>query len=78
VAESDRFLLDGQQPTRSPLRPGQSSAQGHLIALPAELPPGKYVLVAGLYRSDTVERLRREDASGDDFVYLTTIEVAAQ
>ena len=78
VAESDRFLLDGQQPTRSPMRPGQSSAQGHLIALPAELPPGKYVLVAGLYRSDTVERLRREDASGDDFVYLTTIEVAAQ
>ena len=78
VAESDRFLLDSQQPASSPLRPGQSSPQGHLIPLPTDLPPGKYVLVAGLYRSDTVERLRREDASGDDFVYLTTIEVGAQ
>ncbi|RLT41348.1 MAG: hypothetical protein DWI57_07095 [Chloroflexi bacterium] len=78
VAESDRFLLDSQQPARSPLRPGASSSQGHLLALPAGLPPGRYVLVAGLYRSDTVERLRRKDASNDDFVYLTTIEVVAQ
>ena len=78
VAESDRFLMDSQQPARSPLRPGESSSQGHLIDLPAGLPPGKYVLVAGLYRSDSLERLRRVDASGDDFVYLTTIEVVAQ
>jgi hypothetical protein len=78
VAESDRFLLDSQQPARSPLRPGESSSQGHLIPLPGDLPSGKYVLVAGLYRSDTLERLRRVDVSGDDFVYLTTIEVVAK
>ncbi|MGB5049172.1 MAG: hypothetical protein WBO46_09575 [Caldilineaceae bacterium] len=77
VAESDRFLLDSQQPARSPLRPGQSVAQGHLLRLPRELPPGRYVLVAGLYDSETVERLRRDDASGDDFVYLTTFDIVS-
>ena len=77
VAESDRFLLDSQQPARSPLRPGESSGQGHLLSLPADLPPGKYVLVAGLYQSQTVERLRRADTTGDDFVYLATVDVVA-
>jgi len=57
VAESDRFLFDGQQPDHSP--------------------PGKYVLVDGLYRSQSGEHLRRTDASGDDFAYLTTIQIVA-
>jgi len=75
VAESDRFLLDSRQPDISPLQPGKIVGQGHLIFLPADLPPGKYVLVSGLYQSQTVVRLHREDATGDDFVYLTTIDV---
>ena len=75
VAESDRLLYDSLQPGHSPLPSGASSGQGHLLALPADLPGGKYVLVAGLYRSQDGARLRRIDGSGDDFVYLTTLEV---
>lgn len=77
VAESDRFLYDSRQPGHSPLQSGESRGQGHLLSLHAELPAGKYVLVAGLYRSQDGVRLRRTDGSGDDFVYLTTFSVTA-
>lgn len=76
VAESNRFLLDGRQAERSLLWVGQTAGMGHLLSLPGELPPGRYVLVAGLYRSESVTRLVRAD-NADDFVYLTTLEIIA-
>lgn len=77
VAESDRLLLDGRQSERSLLAAGESAALGHLLPLPADLPPGRYVLVTGLYRSESLSRLRRADPAGDDFVYLTTLAIVS-
>jgi hypothetical protein len=42
--------------------------------LPADLSPGNYSLIAGMYRLDTLERLRLADGSSD-FVALTTIKI---
>jgi hypothetical protein len=44
------------------------------LPLPADLPPGDYSLITGMYRLDTLERLRSA-AGGPDFVALTTINV---
>jgi hypothetical protein len=44
------------------------------LPLPADLSPGNYSLIAGMYRLDTLERLRLADGSSD-FVALTTIKI---
>jgi hypothetical protein len=44
------------------------------LPLPADLPPGNYSLIAGMYRLDTLERLRPADG-GSDSVALTTIKI---
>lgn len=42
------------------------------LPLPADLPPGDYTLITGLYRLDTLERLHTP-VGGSDFVTLTTL-----
>jgi len=44
------------------------------LPLPANLPPGDYSLMTGLYRLDTLERLRTEEGASD-YVTLTTVGV---
>jgi hypothetical protein len=73
AAQQDRLLLDLQQPARSALLPGQTVAQGYGLPLPADLPPGSYPLIAGLYRVGSGQRLPRADASPDDFIYLANV-----
>ena len=75
VAQNDRLLLNLQQPRQSPLLPGQSVTQGYGLALPQDLPPGSYPLIAGLYLGDTGQRLPRTDNSPDDFLYLMDIVI---
>ena len=74
VAQDDRLLVDPQNLGNSPLRPGQTVRQGFGLSLPADLAPGTYPLVVGLYHTAGGQRLPRAD-SPDDFMYLTDIVV---
>ncbi len=60
----------GPQPTSS-WPPGKVVLDAHLLSLPADLAPGRYRLVAGLYDWRTLERLPL--ASGGDEVELATL-----
>jgi hypothetical protein len=60
---------------QSPLLPGQTVRQGYGLQLPADLPPGSYALIAGLYSANSGQRLHRIDGSLDDFLYLGDIIV---
>jgi hypothetical protein len=75
VAQQDRLLFDLHNLHQSPLQPGQTVSQGYALPLPADLAPGAYSLIVGLYDATTVQRLVRADGSPDDFLYLTTITV---
>jgi hypothetical protein len=72
VAQVDRLLVDLQNFTQSPLLPGQTIQQGYGLQLPADLPPGDYSLMVGLYKAGNGQRLSRADGSLDDFLYLPT------
>lgn len=74
LAQSDRLLWDPALPDRGLLRAGEGVAQGHLLRLPGDLPPGGYVLVAGLYDPQSGQRSARVDQPDDDFVYLITLQ----
>ena len=43
------------------------------LPLPADLPPGEYTLITGMYLLETLERL--VTPTGSDFITLTTIRV---
>lgn len=73
AAQQDRLLFNPARPDQTPVGTGETAAQGYALSLPANLPPGQYPLVVGLYNAVTVARLPRADASPDDFLYLTTI-----
>jgi hypothetical protein len=75
LAQNDRLLVDTQHLGRSPLQPGQTVRQGYGLALPADLPPGSYPLIVGLYHAADGQRLPRADGSPDDFVYVTDVLV---
>lgn len=72
VAQVDRLLVDLQNFKQSPLLPGQTLQQGYGLQLPADLAPGEYSLIVGLYQAGNGQRLPRTDGSPDDFLYLTT------
>jgi hypothetical protein len=76
VAQNDRLLVNLQNFKQSPLRAGQTIQQGYGLQLPDNLAPGAYPLVIGLYQAGSGQRLPRADGSSDDFLYLTTIQVA--
>jgi hypothetical protein len=76
VAQNDRLLVDLQNFKQSPLLPGQTLRQGYGLQLPDELAPGAYSLIVGLYQATTGQRVLRAGDSPDDFLYLTTIQIA--
>lgn len=68
----DSQPLGGHFPT-SQWPVGQIVTDVVQIPLPAELPPGEYTLITGLYRLATLERLTGPD--GSDFVTLSVVTV---
>jgi 4-amino-4-deoxy-L-arabinose transferase-like glycosyltransferase len=71
VAQRDRWPGDGLFPTAA-LQAGQVISDNLAIAL--DVPPGRYRLIAGLYRGD-VEGYPRLSGPGGDFVELPAIQV---
>lgn len=77
VAQMDRLLVDPQHFKQSPLLPGQKLQQGYGLQLPDNLAPGSYSLIVGLYQASSGQRLPRA-GSPDDFLYLTTLQIAGE
>jgi hypothetical protein len=77
VAQSDSMPNLGYSPT-SRWEPGQLLVDQQQVKLDAKVPPGTYLLLMGLYRTDTLQNLRVSDAPRvlpGDRVVLTQIEV---
>jgi hypothetical protein len=73
VAQSDGVAAAGARPTPGWL-PGEFVSETRALQLPADLPPGEYALLAGMYLPETGERLTAA-AFPDGRVALGTIEV---
>ncbi len=73
AVQQDKLLFDPEFSAQFP--PDEARWRGYGLQLPAELPPGDYLLVVGVYRQTDGVRLSRADGSPDDFLYLTTISV---
>ena len=71
-AQNDAIPRAGAYPTQW-WQPGQPIEDGHAIALPPDLPPGTYQLLAGLYRSTDGARIPL--MTGGDSVTLGQIEI---
>ncbi len=71
AAQRDRWPGDGLYPTAS-LAAGQVITDQ--IAIPLDVPPGSYRLIAGLYRND-LEGLPRLSGPGGDLVLLGEVTV---
>lgn len=59
-------------------RAGQRGRGQFRLTLPADMPPGRYPLIIGLYQAETLERLpitQGPGQIGDDFLWLGDIEV---
>jgi len=72
VAQDDSLPARGYYPT-SRWRPGDIIGDEHLLDLPAPYDPARYQLVVGLYRLETMQRLRVLDEDGvprDDRVVI--------
>lgn len=65
VAQADGPPLANFYPT-SAWQPGEILNDSHQVDLPADLAPGRYLLVAGLVDPQTGERLPVEDGAGQD------------
>jgi len=75
VAQIDVQPVDGEYPT-SRWRVGETVIDEIVVPLPAELPPGDYRLLVGLYRWDTLERLAVvDDATGENAIELERLVV---
>jgi hypothetical protein len=74
AAQRDRWPGDGLYPTAG-LRAGQVITDN--LALPLQVAPGRYRLIAGLYRND-VPGAPRLSGPGGDSVELATVDVQAQ
>jgi YD repeat-containing protein len=73
VAQVDRQPLDGTAPTNTWLV-GEYLTDTYRLALPADLAPGVYRLIVGLYDAQTGQRL--PVSSGGDFVTVSTLDIA--
>jgi len=74
VAQGDGPPLMGDYPTTM-WAPGEVIVDPHLVALPADLPPGQYRLLVGMYNLETLARLARLDGAGDSIEIPTVVEV---
>lgn len=75
LAGADGQPMLGLRPTSGWL-PGETVEDRHAVALPTDLPPGRYRLVAGVYVPATGERLAVAD--GATFVEVAIIQVTAR
>lgn len=77
VAQKDQVPGEGRFPTTGWL-PGEVLADRYWLTVPLGLPPGGYLLEAGLYRPDSFERLPVLDVAGNptaDHVMLGEITI---
>jgi hypothetical protein len=70
LAQSDGEPVGWMRPTTG-WALGEVVLDERILALPAETPPGRYTLVAGLYDPDTGQRLATPD--GTDAILLTPL-----
>ncbi|GAB4422545.1 MAG: hypothetical protein Kow0031_00400 [Anaerolineae bacterium] len=73
AAGHDSQPLGGYFPTGQ-WPPGEIITDPVSLPLPAELPPGQYTLITGMYRLDTLERLPVAESNAD-FIVLGQIEI---
>lgn len=76
VAQKDSEPNNGQYPT-SIWQPGEVVKDTYLLLLPADLPPGQYALIVGMYEWPSLQRLPVSvagEASGDA-IFLDPIQV---
>ncbi len=75
-AGADGQPVDGFRPTSS-WPPGEPIRDNRVLRLPPDLPPGRYRLIAGLYRLETMERLPllSQGAVVGDYVELGEVTV---
>ena len=80
-AQQDGPGVAGFQST-STWQPGATIQDNHGLALPEDLPPGRYTLCAALYDWQTLERLPATGPDGqplrDNLACFTTVMVAGQ
>jgi hypothetical protein len=80
VAQQDNVPLLGARPTTT-WGVGELMRDAHLIWLPDDLIPGKYELFAGMYDTETIERLPIYNEDGDrlqhDRASVGTIRIVA-
>jgi hypothetical protein len=79
-AQVDAVPVGGFRPTDA-WQPGEVIRDNYAFMVPADLPPGEYQLIVGLYSPSTVERLpvRAADGTGlGDYIPLATIAVIAE
>jgi hypothetical protein len=74
VAQGDGPPLMGDYPTRV-WALGEVIVDPHAIVLPADVPPGQYHLLVGMYDLETLVRLPRLDGAGDAVEMPDAIEV---
>ena len=74
VAQQDGLPAQGQLPTTCWL-PNEVIPDSYTLALPAELPAGRYTLLTGLYDPLTGQRLTLQDGSRGDVVTLGEVVV---
>jgi hypothetical protein len=74
AAQSDAVPANWTRPV-SGWQVGEYVTDAHLLPLKSDLAPGEYHLVAGMYDTETGQRLRV--ASGGDVIELSQIQVAA-
>lgn len=78
MAQGDGPPMGGDYPTQL-WAAGDMVADPRVVALPNDLPPGRYKLLVGLYSLETGERLPAFDASGarlaNDAIPLAEVEV---
>jgi len=76
VAQVDTEPGDGLAPTTT-WKPGQPLADLYGVSLPADLPPGRYTLIAGLYHVVSGERLpvTLDGEPVGDHLVLSSVEV---
>jgi hypothetical protein len=71
VAQADGLPANWTRPTTGWL-PGEFIRDAHSLTLPAELPPGEYALVTGLYLPNGS---RLQQPNGQDHILLTSITI---
>jgi hypothetical protein len=79
-AQVDRTPVGGFRPT-STWQPGEVIRDNYGLALPPDLPPGRYQLIVGLYSPSSMERLAVSTSEGapmGDYVPLAEVVVGGE